>query len=361
VTILSVQPEATSPAKGRVDFAVLAGPGPPLALAQQLLEDVRERLAALHGDVPVRVEVIEDAALAQPAPTVEIVEHLRRRLLDGGWELVLGLTDLPLSLGRRPVAGHASPTHGVAVLSLPALGATRTTQRARTAVGRLIDEVLGEEADEPADIGRTRRLRRRLARLRDVGDERGGYATVLTGGYLTLLAGLVRSNEPWRFALRLSRALVAALAAVAFALVTPDLWRIADQLGPVRLCALTFASIAGSAVTFVVAHDLWERTATPSARAQVALFNLATAATVVLGVATLYLALFGVTVATALLLLPPSLLTETLGHQATAADYLRLSWLISSLATVGGGLGGGLETDASVREATYASDADDDA
>jgi hypothetical protein len=34
---------------------------------------------------------------------------------------------------------------------------------------------------------------------------------------------------------------------------------------------------------------------------------------------------------------------------------------VSSLATAGGGLGGGLETDATVREAPYASDADDDA
>jgi hypothetical protein len=41
------------------------------------------------------------------------------------------------------------------------------------------------------------------------------------------------------------------------------------------------------------------------------------------------------------------------------AEYIRLAWLASSLATVGGALGGVLESDASVREAAYAYRSDD--
>jgi len=48
----------------------------------------------------------------------------RRRLLSDGWQLVACLTDLPLQTARRPVVAHASASHGVAVLSLPALGGT---------------------------------------------------------------------------------------------------------------------------------------------------------------------------------------------------------------------------------------------
>jgi hypothetical protein len=44
---------------------------------------------------------------------------------------------------------------------------------------------------------------------------------------------------------------------------------------------------------------------------------------------------------------------RTLGHPARASDYLELAWLISSLATVGGALGAGLESDDAVRQAAY--------
>ena len=154
-----------------------------------------------------------------------------------------------------------------------------------------------------------------------MGDERGGVATVLFGGYLRLLAGLIWANEPWRFAARLYRVLIAALAAVAFALVTSDLWLLADRMGTLRLAALSFVSVGATAATLVIVHGLWERTPSPAARAQVALFNLATLATVLIGVACLYVALFALTAASAALLLPRGLLGQTLVTRPASATW----------------------------------------
>jgi hypothetical protein len=88
-------------------------------------------------------------------------------------------------------------------------------------------------------------------------------------------------------------------------------------------------------------------------RKQVALFNLATAATVLIGVLTLYAALFALALAGSLLLVVPRLFAEGLGHPVQASDYLELAWLISSLETVGGALGARLESDDAVRQAAY--------
>ncbi len=70
---------------------------------------------------------------------------------------------------------------------------------------------------------------------------------------------MLRANRPWRLAIRLSRALVAALAAGVFALVTSDIWRLADGLGPLRLTLLTASSIVAMGATIVIGAGLWER------------------------------------------------------------------------------------------------------
>lgn len=349
--------------RSEIVAGVIAGPGGPAKIAPELAAVLRGRLERLSAGLPVRVEVVEGPALGRPLPTTELVEVLRERLLSEGWELAVGLTDAPLRIGRRAVVGHASPLHGVALLSIPALGAGMTSRRARNALLRLTDELLGEESGG-ADRGRQPRLgrlSRRLTALRALGDERGGMATVLTGGYLRLLTGLIWANEPWRFAARLYRVLIAALAAVAFALVTSDLWLLADAMGAWRLAVLTLLSIGASTASLILVHGLWERGATPAVRTQVALFNLATAATVLIGVGALYVVLFLFTAGLAAVFLPRDLLAAALGHPVAMVDLLELAWLVSSLATFGGGLGGGLEAEATVREAAFASDDDDDA
>ena len=88
----------------------------------------------------------------------------------------------------------------------------------------------------------------------------------------------------------------------------------------------------------MVSTGLWGRSPTPAAREQVALFNIVTAATVGLGVAALYLALFIAMLAAALLLVPGSLLGLVLGHSAGVADQVSLAWLATSIATLGGAL-----------------------
>ena len=67
----------------------------------------------------------------------------------------------------------------------------------------------------------------------------------------------------------------------------------------------------------------------------------------------LYGALYLLALLGSLLLVVPDLLAAGLGHPAGSGDYAELAWLTSSLATVGGALGAGLETDDAVRQAAY--------
>jgi hypothetical protein len=363
-----IDPDQADDGPPDLGVGLIAAPGLPAELAPRLAEELYERLTRQYPSVRSRVSVLRDGLLTPPAVTTELLEAARDRLLDQHWDLVVCLTDLPLRLGRRPVVGHTSRTHGVALLSVPALGAVAVQRRARDAVFDLVDELLGEDQDaapagpraDRAGSRRRRRVRRRVDELADLGDEQVGagpaarMTALLAGGNLRLLVGMVRANRPWRFALGLYRALVAALAAVAFALVTSDIWRIAAALGPLKQSALMVASLVVTSASLIAVHDLWEHSRQPHDRAQVALFNLATTATVAIGVATLYAALFAVTFVSAALLLAPDLLGSAFGRHAGPGAYARLAWLVSSLATVGGALGAGLETEDAVRRAAYA-------
>jgi amino acid transporter len=106
-------------------------------------------------------------------------------------------------------------------------------------------------------------------------------------------------------------------------------------------------------VTIIIATGLWERSPHPAAREQVILFNIVTAATVGIGVAALYAALFVAMLAAALLLVPADLLSIVLRSTAGVVDQVRLAWLATSIATLGGALGAALESHETVREAAY--------
>ncbi len=156
-------------------------------------------------------------------------------------------------VGRRPVVAHAGVTHGVGLISVPALGAVALDTRLRTAVLRLVERLLGERGKKARPRQRRRRrarIRRRLDELSspvgEVQAQEGGtirFVTAVVRGNLRLLVGMVRANGPWRLVVGLSRAIIAALGAGASGLVSPGVWLVAEGL---RLIALCLASVVAT-------------------------------------------------------------------------------------------------------------------
>jgi hypothetical protein len=338
---------------------LLASPGPASELTESLLPEIAGRLPEQLPGVRWRLEFVSDRLVEPPTDLSAIISAGRRMLLDRGWHLAVCITDLPLQTARRPVIAHISTAHGVAVLSMPALGPVSVRKRTADTIVRLIGHMLGDNA-LPADAGQrrtladavTRRMRELGVRI-ELGEHGVGFVARVVSGNIWLLLGMLRANRPWRLALRLMRALAAAFAAGVFALVTSDIWRLAYYLGPVRLTIIALGSVAGIIVTIMVTTGLWERSPHPAAREQVILFNIVTATTVGIGVVVLYLALFIFMLVSALLLVPGDLLSIQLGYPADAADQVRLAWLATSIATLGGALGAALESHETVREAAY--------
>jgi hypothetical protein len=344
-------------------LGLLAAPELPTDVAEALAEELPGLLADRVTDaVSWRVPVRTDPAVAEMGHGVEAIDIARARLLREGWDMAVCITGAPLRIGTRPVVADAGATHGVALISLPALGAVQTRRRAREAVIRLVDGLVGESLELGERGPRRRaRVRHRIASLAapvraveppdDDVDLR--FVAAVVRGNVRLLAGMVRANRPWRLIVRLSRALAAAAAAVVFALVTADLWVLADALNWLRLVVLTVLSIGATVLWLIVSHRLWETRKGRGSRQQTVLFNVATTLTLLLGVASLHAALFVLTMGAAAVVVDTGVLAEALGHDADVGDYAALAWMASSLATIAGGLGAGVESDEAVREAAY--------
>src|SRR3954454_2380815 len=158
--------------RGRDDAVVLglvAPSGTPRELADQIAGELPGRLGEQVGDVNWQVRVA-GAERAETTPSTEALKQsVRRRMQDEGWDLAVGLTDLPLQANRRPVTAHASAMYRVGLLSVPALGARSVPARAMRAVLNLVEGLLGEDVGPRRGRGKTgrqHRMRRRLDELR---------------------------------------------------------------------------------------------------------------------------------------------------------------------------------------------------
>jgi hypothetical protein len=335
-------------------------PDHPARIADRLTADLPRLLADRSGD-DVRWDVRSGWGEVSPRRDRGydgLLDDVARRRERAGWDVAICLTDLPLQVRRVPLVAHASRPRRAGLVSLPALGLGQL-RATRAAVVGLVEGLTADD-DEPTGPGPAERLSRLTQTvapirrtLKHATDGEIGFVGATPLAQLRLLAGMVRANRPGRALLGLSKLLVGAFGTAAFTLTTSTIWKMGDSLDAARLTAIMLLSIGALVGWLIIAHDLWEKTTQDTPRQLARLFNTGTVLTLGLAAAVFYLLLLGGTVAAAALLIDRSVLGQTLGRPVGPADYLTLGWIMSSLATVGGAIGSGLESSEHVRAAAY--------
>ncbi|PXY22235.1 hypothetical protein [Prauserella muralis] len=336
-----------------VRVGLLTDPGLPTevagTLAGELPGELTERVGggiAWHVDHRQEPMTLDDDG---EVPLARIAQRMRAK---HGWDLLLCVTDLPRRVEFRPVVAEVSTRHGIALASLPAVGAIRLRPHLCDTLVRLVAELRERGGGRPRGTARGLFAPARWLDNPDA-DIDASLALVGVRGRLRLLFGMVRDNRPWRLVPQLSSAFAAAVATGAFGVFFNSIWTMADALSGWRL-ALVNLLAATAMVTWVTGYNgLWERPLGTEARARAALYNAATITTVLLGVACMYAVLFTATTLAALAVITPPYFEQTLGHPVGFGDYLQLAWLASSMGTVAGALGSSLESADAVRQATY--------
>jgi hypothetical protein len=368
-----------------VTLGLIADPDIPEKIARELATDLPELLSRYVDDrLSWNVSVVVDPLTGTDRESPEILDGCHERLQQEGWDLAVCLTDLPVYRSGQLVVADVSAQRKVAGLSLPILGATRLRPRAREATIQLVDELyaripeLGE--DDPASVDEERDAEasdlpgqrpHRLVERRpveplapfqrveppdeDMKDTNvdARFAAPGARGHLRLWAGMVLANRPWKLFPSFKGTLAAAFATGAYVLVIPTIWGLADSVGWARLLALMVAANVAMVVWVIVAHHLWERSHAREAPHWAALYNGVTVLTMSVAVLLAYAALFALIFLAAWVFVPGNYFQTTLRHPIGPGDYLTLAWMATSLATVAGALGAGLEHEEVVREAAY--------
>ena len=335
----------SSSAGEQVSVLFIADPGTPAALAERIAEYLPQRLQS--RDRPERRWTTcvrrkpylpdEQADFADVIDTVDPSSEAE--------DIVVYLTDLPRREDTLPVVGEVSADHIFALISVAGVGGVHIERRVRTVTELAIARILGEPELMPPGAAR----RFPCVQIED------GIRYFAPSGLrrLRLLSGMVRVQPAVATG---HRTVEGARRRVRHGCDRPGhrtIWLFADTMGPWRMSAATVLSIVAMILWLILDHELWERPKSPKERDRSVLYNTATVATLVIGVVILHVALFCLLLFTTCLALPPELLSPVLGRAVNFSDYLTLTWLLASIATIGGALGSGLEDDAAVKEAAY--------
>jgi hypothetical protein len=338
---------------------VATPPDYPARVAARLTAELAGRLAE-RVDADVRWTVRDgwgEVAPRRDGGVEALLDDLASRRTDDRWDVAICLTDLPLHTERVPLVVQTSARRRAAMVSLPALG-LRQLRAVRAVVPDLVGRLLTDASDgrvppagwAPAELaGRVAAIRRVVGQ----GDGELGYVASRLAGRVRLLTGMVKANRPGRALLGLSKLLVGAFGTAAFALTTDTIWQMGDALGGLRLAVIMLLGLTALVTWLIVAHDLWEKPDRETSAELARMFNLGTILTLTLATAVSYLVLFAGTVLAGALLIDTSVLEQTLQRPVDFTDYLTLAWITSSLATVGGAIGSGLENEETVRAAAY--------
>lgn len=345
----------------RVAVGVLADGGLPEQVMATIADDLPGMFAArVSRETRWQVEHRAEQLPLDEDGDIPMRTLSQRHRQDRGWDLLVLVTDLPRRAGTKPVVAGIDVEHGVAMISLPALGAVLVRHRARALLIHVVRQLVSRRLEIERDHGErgaAARLREALAPTERVSE---GYQSAETHlalvglrGRIRLLAGMVRDNRPWRLVPHLAGATAAAAGTAAYGIITSSFWQLADALSPLRLAAVTVVAVLVMTVWLMVYNHLWDRPSETTERRKALMYNVSTATTLAIGVACMYVILFALALLAAVVLIDSGHLAQTLGHPVGVGSYLNLVWLGSSIGIVAGALGSSLEDEETVRKATY--------
>ncbi|MFG6149186.1 hypothetical protein [Halobacillus sp. B23F22_1] len=362
---------------------IILGLVPAPELAEKFAYKLADNLPNLLNDhidehIEWEIKVLTDPLTGGTEDAEEIMEKTNEFKEDHNWDYAICITDLPIVSKGRMVVAEASNERKTGFISFPSLGAFPLQRRLRESIFQLTSEIhYGSPApeDNKEEEKKTRsQMRKQRETDRLVGkslterlspiekthfsedeDDNGVrfYNKHKSTGRIRLLSGMALANSPWTIFSSFKSVIAVAFATGSYGLIFPTLWQLSDGYSILRFIALMITAMIAMVVWIIVAHNLWEKQNSESSKYLVTLYNSATLLTLSVAVLFYYLVIFVLFLLAVILFVPGNILEQTLGHSPGVITYILLAWLASSVATLAGSLGAGLESEETILNATY--------
>lgn len=358
-------------------------------LSDKLAEKLSELLTYYVDDkYSWNVEVVVDPFIGAEEDATRILEQAEAVSYSHDWDYTISITDLPLFKEGHFLVAEVDENRRMGQISIPSLGAAPLFKRVREAVLQLVSEMHHGSSEESRDKEEERISQISEVQGRDyskIGSrdlvKRGLFKhvapiyRVVTGeenkdtavryvarpklnGYMRVTTGMVRANDPWKIISTFKSVVAIAFTTGAYALIFPTLWMLADSYDAIRSLVLMFTALISMTAWMIITHSLWERKSSDASyrgKHLTRLHNTSTVFTLGIGVLCYYAVLFLCFFLAVFLFIPPELLESDsgIGREVGFPYYMSLAWVVSSLATVIGALGAGLEDEETVLKGTY--------
>ncbi len=339
-----------------VTIGLVPSPGLPEEIANDIRDDLARELGeAVDSDVRWVIRVVPDPITGSNVETPDLLEELGKLAHTDAWDYSIALTDLPVRRNKKIVLADASSEQRAGWISIPALGALWLRRKVRRIIVQLVEDLHGghDENDSEGDD---------LLQLKEAGrGDTSDAEEVIDTRYISrsrfatahLLGGMVYANQPWTIFPSFKTTAVTAVATGSYGLIFSSMWELGEHSSTIRLIVLSLVAMSLLGAWIILSHGLWQPHNGASSQFLATLYNTTTVITVGTGVLFAYAMIYLVLLFESVIFMPPSLLAQRLEMPVDALNYVTATWVTTSVATLAGALGAGLEDTDRVREATF--------
>lgn len=270
------------------------------------------------------------------------------------WDFVVCITDLPSISGKKVVISDFDNEQQVAMVSMPSLGWFNLKHKLVNSITSLIEQLYYDKPNPHPKISMLIRPKG-VEPSEDNSTKQRYINPFLVLGWIQLILGLTRANEPWKNIFNFKKIISVAFATGTYVSIFSMPWELSVQYSIYRFIVLMIIAIVGMAGWLLYAHQLFERKTSKSQRVYRYTYNATTMLTLILITLMNYAILYVLLSISISLFVPVSLFNNwtSANPDFTFQNYLKLLWFVASLGLLAGAMGSTVEDEEKIRRITY--------